>query len=600
MSFTTRPELLGTVGMVASTHWLASAAGMAILERGGNAFDAAVAAGLTLHVVEPHLNGLGGDVPIIAWRAEDDDPFVVCGQGVSPATATPEAFRQVGLELVPGTGHLAAVVPGAFGAWLRMLAEHGTMTFAEVAAPAIHYARDGFPVVPQIAASIRSVEKMFRSAWPTSKELYLPNDEVPAPGKLFRNPDLARTLDRLAAAGKAAGGDRENQIEAVRKAFYEGFVAEAIDAYVKQPVLDSSGREHAGLLTADDLAEWRASVERPTSVDFYGNTVYKTGPWGQGPVLLQQLAMLQAADVTRLAARSPELVHLVTEVAKLAFADREAFYGDPDRVDVPLEKLLSAEYAAERVASIGEYASEELVPGLGGRLPHFALHPTAVGAAAGAGEPTRGPAPDASAPIIDRDGSTRGDTCHLDVVDRWGNVVSATPSGGWLMSSPVIPELGFALPTRAQMFWLEEGLPSTLAPRTRPRTTLSPGMLRTRDGGRVSFGTPGGDQQDQWVVPFLLEHLLFGADLQHAIDAPSWHSTHMPSSFYPRGREHLGLHVESRLGESVLSELRRRGHEVEDAGEWALGRISAAGRRADGVLMAAANPRGMQGYAVGR
>lgn len=587
--FTTRPELLGTFGMVASTHWLASAVGMRTLEAGGNAFDAAAAAGFTLSVVEPHLNGPGGDAPIIGHRASDGHTFVVCGQGSAPALATIDAYRDLGLDLVPGTGHLAAVVPGAFGAWLDLLARYGTLPLADVLAPAIGYARDGYPLVRAASRTIATVADLFTEHWPTSAAVYLPHGQVPAAGTRFANPALADTFERLLVPGRT----REAQIEAARRAFYEGFVAEAVDDFQSSvAVQDSSGRRHTGFLRASDLAAWRATEEPTTSLRFAGRTVHKTGAWGQGPVLLQQLAMLDALDVAGLVRSNDTLalVHTVVEVAKLAFADREAWYGDVP--DVPLETLLSPEYAAARAALVGPTASEGLLPGSpDGRVPRVSasLWDSRESSGVGVGEPTVSPL-----------GLSPGDTCHVDVVDRWGNRVSATPSGGWLQSSPVVPGLGFALPTRAQMFWLEPGLPNSLAPGKRPRTTLSPAMLLDDDGTGFAFGTPGGDQQDQWTVPFLLRHLLGGAGLQAAIDAPAWHSSHVPGSFYPRTHTPRGLVVESRLGSDVIDGLAERGHAIETTGPWELGRLSAAGVRSDGLLVAAANPRGMQGYAVGR
>jgi gamma-glutamyltranspeptidase / glutathione hydrolase len=590
--FTTRPELSGTFGMVASTHWLASAVGMRTLEAGGNAFDAAVAAGFTLAVVEPHLNGPGGDAPVIGYRARDAHAFVVCGQGTAPAAATIESYRDLGLDQVPGTGHLAAVVPGAFGAWLDLLARYGTLPLADVLGPALGYARHGFPLVPAAARTIATVEDLFRRHWPTSAATWLPGGRVPAAGALFTQPALANTFERLLAEAAAAGGDRERQVEAARRAFYDGFIAQAVDEFQRgTAVHDSSGRAHTGLLRADDLAAWHATEEPTATVRFAGRTVHKTAAWGQGPVLLQQLAMLEALGVDHVQ-DSAELVHTVLEVAKLAFADREAWYGDAP--DVPLDALLSPDYAARRARLVGPDAADGQRPGSpDGRTPVLpALLAGGRGSTlggVGTGEPT-----------VSSNGLSPGDTCHVDVVDRWGNRVSATPSGGWLQSSPVVPGLGFALPTRAQMFWLEPGLPSSLAPGRRPRTTLSPGLVLDDDGSGFAFGTPGGDQQDQWTVPFLLRHLVGGQGLQAAIDAPTWHSTHVPSSFYPRTHVPRGVQAESRLGQSLLADLAARGHAVEVVGPWTLGRLSAAGVRPDGMLVAAANPRGAQGYAVGR
>ena len=564
--------------MVASTHWLASAAGMAMLERGGNAFAAAVAAGFVLQVVEPHLNGPGGEAPIVLYSADRDEVLVVDGQGPAPAAATIERFRELGLDLVPGTGLLPACVPGAFDAWLLLLREFGTLTLAEVLDPALGYAEDGYPVVPGICSSIAAMEELFRAEWPESARLYLP---VPAPGDLFRNRDLAATYRRV--LDEAGEGGREQQIERARDAFYRGFVAEAIAGYLEDAeAMDSSGRRHAALLAGDDLTSWQASLEPPVELDYNGWRVSKAGPWSQGPVFLQQLALLDGFDLGSFDRVGAEFVHTVVECAKLAFADREAWYGDPRFVDVPLAGLLSAGYAEERRGLVGEEASAELRPGSpDGREPRLPTVHEADAVAPGVGEPTR------------------GDTCHLDVVDRDGNAVSATPSGGWLHGSPIVPGLGLCLGTRAQMLWLEEGLPSSLEPRKRPRTTLSP-TIAQRDRETLAFGTPGGDQQDQWSLVFFLSLVHFGLNAQEAVDAPMFHTEHFPESFYPRGARPRRLQLEDRFGPDVVADLGRRGHLAEVHEPWSLGRLSAAGRGGDGVLYAAANPRRMQGYAVGR
>jgi gamma-glutamyltranspeptidase / glutathione hydrolase len=586
MSFTTRPELRGTFGMVASTHWLASAAGMAVLERGGNAFDAAVATGLTLQVVEPHLNGPGGDLPALLWPA-GGDPVVLCAQGPAPRAASVTHYRDtLGLDLVPGTGPLAAVVPGAFGGWLAILRDYGTLRLRDALEYAIGYAEHGFPVLPQIAGAIRNVEQLFRSEWTTSAEVYLP---VPAPGALTHNRALAATYRRVITEAEARTTDRDEQIEAAHGIWYRGFVAEAMTGFSSRAWLDSSGERHSGLLAEHDLADWRPRYEPPLAVDYHGLTVLKAGPWSQAPVFLQQLRLLDGFDLTELGLASGEYVHVLTECAKLAFADREAWYGDPDFVDVPIDELLSCEYADERRKLVGDEASAVLTPGSpGGREPRLAV--VDVGSerseAAGVGEPTRA--------------GTKGDTVHLDVVDRFGNMVAATPSGGWLWGAPVVPELGFCLGTRAQMFWLEEGLPNSLEPGKRPRTTLSPTLV-ARDGHPyLALGTPGGDQQDQWTLHTLLGHVHFGLDLQAAIDAPNHHTEAFPSSFYPRLTRPRHVAVEDRAGEQAIEGLRSRGHDVEVSDPWSLGRVSAVGVDRDGVLKAAANPRGAQGYAVGR
>ncbi len=611
MTFTTRPELRGTFGAVASTHWLASAAGMSILERGGNAFDAAVASGFVLQIVEPHLNGPGGEVPILAWSAERRRVEAICGQGVAPAAATVERFQELGLDLVPGTGLLPAVVPGAFGAWLKLLAEFGTMRVEDVLAPAIDYAGRGYPAVARIPAAIETVRELFETEWPTSAAVYLPNGEVPKTGRLFRNPALAKTYTRIVEAAKAAGGSREAQIEAARRAWYEGFVAEAVDRFYRgEELMDTSGRRHRGLLTGDDMARWRAKMETPLTYDYHGYTVAKCGPWCQGLFFLQQLSILRDLGIADMDPTGPEFVHTVVECAKLGFGDREAWYGDPDFTDVPVEALLSDEYAAGRRTLIGKKASMELRPGAPGglapRLPRLVTHRGAgTGATAGAGEPTTARL-GVGEPTVARKRARRataGDTCHVDVIDRWGNAVAATPSGGWLQSSPVIPELGFSITTRGQMFWLEPGLPGSLVPGKRPRTTLTPSMV-LRDGDvYMAFGTPGGDQQEQWQMAFFLRHVHHGMNLQEAIDAPSFHTEHMPSSFWPREAKPGVLVLEGGTPQATVTGLKARGHKVELGEPWSEGRLSACAveRTPEGtIIKAGANPRGMQGYSVAR
>lgn len=592
-AFTTRPEIRGRFGVVASTHWIGTAVGMGALERGGNAFDAAVATGFTLQIVEPHLNGPGGEVPILFHRAGDDAPTVICGQGVVPRAASIAAFRERGLSMVPGTGLLPAVVPGAFDAWMLLLRDHGTMTLREVLEPAIGYATGGFPLVPRAAASIHAAATHFRERWPSSAAVWLPHGEAPLGNRTIRTPSIGATYRRLLDEAEAVGGDRVAQIEAARRAFHEGFVADAIDRHCRQAFEDGGGRRDAGLLTGDDMARWRASVEPSVSIDYHGHRIHKTGPWGQGPVMLQALALLRDVDLGAMDPNGADFVHAVTEALKLAFADRDVFYGDPDVVDVPLDTLLSDAHARTRRAQIGDIASDALRPS---ELPEadtrlaallgLAGSETPVGL--GAGEPTFVDVPE-----------VEGDTVHLDVADRFGNVVSATPSGGWLQSSPAIPELGFNLNTRAQMCWLDERLPSSLAPGKRPRTTLTPTLV-TRDGEpRLALGTPGGDQQDQWSLLLLLRQLHHGGNLQANVDAPMFHTTRLVASFYPRG---IGgeLLIEERVGRATLDALRERGHTLAVQDGWSLGRLCAVARGTGGALRAAATPRFMQAYAAGR
>ncbi len=394
---------------------------------------------------------------------------------------------------------------------------------------------------------------------------------------------------------EAHGASREARIDSIRNAWYRGWIADAIHKfYSTQDILDASGRRHRGLLTGDDMARWAATVEDPVSLDYHGHTVLKVGVWSQGPAMLQTLALMKGYDVGAMDPNGPDFVHTLTEAMKLAFADREAYYGDPDHVEVPLGHLLSDEYNAERRKLIGAQASTELrpgtVPGFTPQVDHNAqARIELLTRAPGVGEPT-----------VARLGAMGGDTCHVDIIDRWGNMVSATPSGGWLQSSPVIPELGFPLSTRGQMFWVQPGHPNSLAPRKRPRTTLSPSMA-LRDGKAwLSFGTPGGDQQDQWQAIMFLRMVHHNLGIQQAIAAPAFHSEHWPSSFWPRVARPNKLVLEGRFDAAVLAELKARGHDASMGEAWTEGRLSGARLEDDGQMFAGANPRGMQGYAVGR
>ena len=603
-TFTTRPEIRGTFGVAASTHWIATSIAMRMLELGGNAFDAAAAGGLSLQILEPHLNGPGGEVPIMYWNEKKAEMKVICAQGPAPQAATIKHFRDMGLHMVPGTGLLATTVPGVFDGWMLLLRDHGSLPLETILEPLIHYARHGVPLVPRIRSAILAVKQLFENEWPSSAATYLPGGNVPAADHLLANPGMADTYARVLELAKQAGSDRVVQIEAARAAWYRGFVAEEIDSYCRHnAVLDTTGERHKGLLSGEDMARFAATVEDPLTMDYGRYTVAKCGVWSQGPNMLQQLAILKSYDLKAMGAESADFTHTIVEAAKLALADRDAWYGDPAFADIPAAALLSEEYAASRRAQIGNTASLELRPGApGGRAPHFPDW-KAVQADVkkdqyfhGLGEPT-------FAELPMENGVLRGDTCHIDVIDRWGNMVSATPSGGWLSSSPVIPKVGFALNTRGQMFWLEEGHPASLAPGKRPRTSLSP-ALALRDGKPwAAFGTPGGDQQDQWQTILFLRLANFNLNLQEAIDMPSWHTSHMLASFWPRQPQLNSLTVEGRTSPEVVRELTARGHKVTVGEAWSEGRLSIATRENNGaglLLRAAANPRGMQGYAVGR
>jgi len=591
---TTRPTLEGWFGMAASTHWLATASAQSVLERGGNAYDAAVAAAFVLHAVEPHLNGPGGDMVALvapAGRA----PVVVDGQGPAPSGATIEHMLGEGLTEVPGSGALAAAIPGAVPALLHVLREHGTWDLDDVWAYALAYLDDGHPAGAQLSSVIATMADHFREHWPSSAALWLRDGGPPRVGDVVTNAAYAATLRRLLASAPR-GADRAARIDAVLEEWRSGFVAAAAVDVAATRHRHSSGGEHVGVIGREDFAAAAVRTEEPLSVDFRGVTVHKAGFWTQGPVLLQALAILDHFPDDHLDPSTALGVHTVAEALKLAMADRDTYYGDAvertAHVD-PRTVLLSPAYAAARAAQIAETASREHRPGDVPGLTAWRAPLTRAGgsmAGIGTGEPT-----------VARDGRTRGDTCHVDVVDRHGNMASLTPSGGWLQSSPTIPALGFCLGTRLQMTWLDAASPSALRPGSRPRTTLSPTLLSRSGVTTSALGTPGGDQQDQWQLLYLLRTIVGGHAPQQAIDAPAFHTTALVGSFWPREWSPAGLVVEDRLGVAVVAELERRGHAVTVVDGWSLGRLSAVTRDpATGRLGAAANARGAQGYAAGR
>lgn len=448
--FTTRPTLQGTFGMVSSTHWLASQSAMAVLEDGGNAFDAAVAAGFVLHVVEPHLNGPAGEVSIILAPA-GGEVRVLCGQGVAPAGATIAHYRGLGLDLVPGTGPLAAAVPGAFDAWMVLLRDHGTKHLSDVLKYAIGYAEDGHPPVERVGETVETVRELFETEWTSSAEVYLPGGMAPRAGELFRNPALAATWRRLLAE-VSEEADRVAQIEAARNVWRSGFIAEALVRQARLPTMDTSGERHTGTLTAVDLASWSAAYEAPATYDWRGWTLCKAGPWSQGPVLLQQLALLPP-ELPRYG--SAEYVHLLIEGCKLAMSDREAWYGDA--AEVPLDELLSEPYNTARRALVGDKASYELRPGSpGGRTPRMSGHARDVASGEsgfdalglpGAGEPTVARA--APEPEVTPDGGTRG------------TPATSTSSTGGATWSPPHPAAAGCSPTRSSPSWASRSAPGS-------------------------------------------------------------------------------------------------------------------------------------------
>jgi len=596
-TFTTRPVVMGTRGVVTSGHYLATAAGFRIMEQGGNAIDAAAAMCFCLNLLEPQSNGIGGEVPTLVYSAKERKAFAICGMGWSPKALTIAWCREHNIDLIPGDGYLPACVPATVDTWATAVARFGTMSFAQVLQPAMELAESGFPVYEGLHASLTANVRKFSERYPTTAEMYCPKGRVPEVGEVLRNPDWAnvlRTMCQAEAAARHKG--RVAGIEAARDAFYKGKIAERIvDFIAKNPVEDATGVAHTGLLSLEDLAEWHATMEEPVSLRYRGLDVHKCPPWTQGPVFLQHLAILEAYDLKSLGHNSAEYLHPLIESAKLAFADRGAYYGDPLFDAVPLPVLLSKEYAAKRRGLIGEEASYEMRPGDAGRgLPTYATFDVAGDnrrALQIAGRSVR---------ELGLGHAHVGDTTHLDAVDREGNMVAATPSGGWIGDSPVIKGLGFPLGTRGQMFYLNPERPNALAPRKRPRATLTPSLVTKAGEPFMVFGTPGGDGQDQWTLQFFLNYVEFGMNIQEALDAPTLHSIHFPSSFYPRQAYPGRVEAENRIPKEVIAALERRGHEVGLLDGWANGK--AMGIRYDkdrGIILGGVSPRRLIGYALG-
>ena len=601
MSFTTRLVVRGRNYAVTSGHYLATVAGLRMLEMGGNAVDAAAAACFAINLLEPQNNGIGGEAPALVYIAAEGKVYALSGQGWAPQAFTIGWCREHGLDLIPGDGYLPACVPAVVGTWALAVARWGRLSFAEILAPTIELAEDGFPLYDGLRRSLAANAHKFTELYPTSGAVYLPDGRIPRVGEPVRNPDYAGMLRQLCQAEAAAKGrGRIAGIEAARDAFYQGEIAQRIVAFTQaHPVTDASGRAHTGLLSCADLAEWHATVEEPVTINYRGLDVYKCGPWTQGPVFLQQLALLEGYELAAMGHNSPDYLHILIECAKLAFADREAYYGDPLFDDVPLTILLSKEYAAQRRRLIGAAASQEMRPGVIGEVaPTWATafdvaadNRRGLGTSDSPGEP--GPA----RPYRIRHGHL-GDTTHLDAVDREGNLVAATPSGGWWGTSPVIAGLGFPLGTRGQMFYLNPARPNALAPRKRPRTTLTPTLVLREGRPHMAFGTPGGDAQDQWTLQFFLNVVEFGMGWQEALDAPTVHSTHFPSSFYPRDAYPGTVEAESRIAPEVVEALRRRGHIVNVGDAWAHGKCMGIRINDAGTLEAGVSPRGEIGYAA--
>ncbi len=580
----TRPLVMGRRGVVVSGHHLASSAGLDMLKKGGNAVDAGVASVFAQAVVEFDRFGLGGEVPILIYVAEEGKVVAINGHGPAPQAATIEALRARGVKEIAGDCFMPAVVPAVFDTLALTLERYGTLSLAEVLEPAIDLAENGFPMYDSFLERLRGLAGRFEAEWPSSAAVFLPNGKVPEIGDLFVQKDLARTLRRLAEAEAAAQSQgRAAGFAAARDLFYRGEIAADVVRFQKTfECRDDSGVVSTGLLEESDFAKYRARVEEPAMTSYRGVEVYKVGFWSQGPVLLETLNILEGFDIQALGHNEPAYVHLLTEAMKLAFADREWYYADPDFVGVPQAGLLSKDYAAERRKLIDlETPSLELRPG----DPYpFEARQTA-----------HAPIPETIALRPDRPGTT-----GTRVADAAGNVFSATPSGGWFPTSPIIPGVGFVLGTRGQSFWLDETRANKLEAGKQPRTTLTPSLALKNGKPFLAWGTPGGDVQDQVNLQVLLNVVEFGMDLQTAVEAPLFQILDFPASFYPRESRPGNTLIESRVSAELLESLGAMGHQMRPVREWSIGDATAVMVDPErGVLFGAAGMRRNKSYAVG-
>ncbi|HTZ34617.1 MAG TPA: gamma-glutamyltransferase family protein [Stellaceae bacterium] len=567
-----RPTIAVTRHAIAAGHYLATTAGFDILQAGGNAVDAGVAAGIALGVLQSDLVNCAGVAPIMIYLAEKQEVVTIAGLGTWPKALDPELFVREHGGKIP-LGVLRTVIPAAPDAWITALKRYGTMSFGAVAAAAIRLARDGFPMYPLMAASLKNHAER-HAMWPSSAAVYLPNGRPPETGELFYQKELAASLQYMADEEKAAaqrpnGRGREAGLEAARSAFYVGDIARKFVAF---------HREQGGLLTAADLADYHSPVGPPERRRFGDLEVFTCGAWCQGPVLLQTLALLEGTDVAALGHNSADYVHLLTEALKLAFADREAYYTDPATGSVPLPTLISSEYAAERKKLIDPHRAWPEMP------PPGALGASGQVLAASPANPFPEP-----------------DTSYVCAADRWGNLFSATPSDG-SYGSPVVPGTGFIPSNRGSQSRPDPKHPAGVAPGKRPRLTPNPALAIRGNGAQfLPFGTPGGDVQTQAMLQVLLNIFAHGMDVQGAIEAPRFASYSYPSSFAPFDYYPGRLNLEGRFAEEVFGELARRGHKVERWPDWVwtAGAVCAIlvdkGR---GTLEAGADPR-RAAYALG-
>ena len=551
-------------------HYLAAHAGFEILEAGGNAVDAGVAAGIAIEVLEPNMVNFAGVAPIMIYLAESGEILTISGLGTWPQAASCQYFLDKHDGAIPENIE-RTVVPSAPDAWITALEHYGTMSFADVAAGAIRFAKEGFPVYPLMTETLEAAAPTLRQ-WPSSAAVLLPGGSAPEPGDIFVQSDLAGTLLYLADEDKAAAKKgRGAGLGAARDAFYRGDIARTIDRFF---------RENGGLMTADDMANFRVGIEPPVSVQFGDIDVYACGPWCQGPMLLQILNLVQTFDLHGLGHNSPAYVHTLVEAIKLAAADRERYYGDPRFVDVPLQGLLSKDHAERRRDLIRpDSAWTEMLPS--------------------------GDAMDASAWVGARARATGDDegildTSYVCVVDKEGNAFSATPSDS-MRHAPIVPGTGIVPSTRGSQSWTDPDHPSSIAPGKRPRLTPNPAMALSAEGLVMPFGSPGGDVQTQAMMQVLLNIFIFGMDPQSAVEAPRFASASFPSSFEPHAFPPGKLNVERSISSETGEALSGLGHRIEwwEERTWKAGSVcTILADTKKGVLQGAADPRRVA-YALG-
>ena len=536
---TMRPEILGTHGIVAAGRHYSVSAGVRILQQGGNAVDAGVASVLAASVCEISHFGFGGEAPTMIYDAKTKEIIVINGQGPAPKAATPALFAAKGF--VPGNGPLGATIPAMLDAMAIALEAKGTMRLEQVLQPAIELA-DGFPMYAFLRGFLVS-ERKATEQYEWSAKTYYPNGQIPDVGEMFRQPNLARTLRAIAAADKASFANTHNRVTAIhagRGAFYTGDIARRIAA---------ANKAAGGVFTYEDLASYHGAIEKPVTTNFHGYDVYKAGPWNQGPVLLQTLNILEGVDLRTSGANTADYIHSVHEAIKLAYADRNAYYGDPAFAQVPMAGLLSKAYAAERRALIGSQASLEQRVGDPFRFDAEVKAPSARYTPHAQGTPTR---------------SSPGDTTCVDVVDKDGNLFSATPSSGWLLGGAFVAgDTGVPMSNRMTVFDLDPLSPNVLVGGKRPRTTLTPTLVLKDGKPFLAISTPGGDSQDQQILNVLLQMIVFGKDIQDAIEAPRVNSLHPFGSFDNHLSDPGLLEIEDRVPEAVRAALTARGHRLK-------------------------------------